>query len=186
MVNKSNITAILIIVLVLIVFALFSLKAVQDKRELEKNSSPAGTALQSGSEASPFTDLDGNQILFDDYLGDVLVVNSWASWCPFCENELTKLSNLANEYEGKQVSFLAINRAEPITTTQSFLKFVRDTKNLELILDPTDHFYNSIKGFSMPETIVYGKDGSVASHYRGEINPATLRSQIDLSLEAEN
>ena len=37
-----------------------------------------------------FTDLEGNAVGLTSYVGEVIVVSSWASWCPSCVDSLKR------------------------------------------------------------------------------------------------
>ena len=96
--------------------------------QLAQNSSPTKTEASSVTASSPdvttisgvysfqadmkipltdlgdFTtvDLNGNTVgkeIFQDY--KVTMVNLWATWCPYCIQEIPTLERLANTYEGK-------------------------------------------------------------------------------------
>jgi len=49
------------------------------------------------------------------------------------------------------------------------------TNNLVFLLDPSDSFYQSIGGFTMPETIFVDRDGSIREHKRGPMTQAEIR-----------
>jgi len=56
-------------------------------------------------------DLDGNMVSLSDFRGQNLVINSWATWCPFCVTELPDFAALQKEF-GDQIVVIAINRQE--------------------------------------------------------------------------
>lgn len=141
--------------------------------------SPAMQALQNTPEQSPFTDLKGNPVGLSGYVGNkVLVVSSWASWCPACVNSLKELSVLSDKY-GDKIKILAINRSDPANTARAFLKAYNISDNVQLVLDEDDKYFKSVDGYNMPETIVYGLDGSIVLHKRGVTNVEELSTYID-------
>src|SRR3989344_2567738 len=58
-----------------------------------------------------FTDNTGANIKLADFKGEPLVINSWASWCPFCVEELPAFVSLQGEFKDK-ITVVAVNRAE--------------------------------------------------------------------------
>jgi cytochrome c biogenesis protein CcmG/thiol:disulfide interchange protein DsbE len=118
--------------------------------------------------------------VIDENLGKILVVNSWASWCPACADELPDLATLGEEFSDKNVKVLAINRAEPKSTATVFLASINATDGLQLVLDPGDKFYASVGGFAMPETIFYDPQGNVILHVRGQMTYQEMRAQTEL------
>jgi len=166
--------------------AFYSWTVIQKGRQAALQNSPAGLSLGSDEQVEPYTDLEGNPIALTDYIGEVLMVNSWASWCPFCSVELEKLSDLVNLYEDKGVRFLAINRAEPATTAERFLRSVGTTDGVMLILDKDDRYFKSIEGFTMPETVFYDRTGNIIHHHHGEMSLIEMRQYVDEAIDASN
>lgn len=170
--NKATYVTILVIAFVLFVAGYFTYQVLEQNDRDQLNESAASEALITDLEAS-YTDIDGNPISLNGEIGKILVVTAWASWCPQCVEQLQSLSDL-QENVSDDVRILAINRAEPKSTARSFLQTI-DANNLFLVLDPTDHFFNSIGGYNMPETLVYREDGSVLFHGRGRTAENELR-----------
>ncbi|USN87840.1 MAG: TlpA family protein disulfide reductase [Candidatus Nomurabacteria bacterium] len=134
-------------------------------------------------EAEPYTDLEGNKSDLEQYLGRTMVVNSWASWSPFSKSDLETLAMLAEKYQQKDVVFLAINRKESKQQAQRFLNTILGNTNVQLVLDPRDHFYKSIGGYAMPETVIYDSRGNMVTHIHGSINQREVEAALDTLLE---
>jgi peroxiredoxin len=90
-----------------------------------------------GQEAPSFslTDLEGNQISSDSYLGSYLVIHIATTWCPFCNAEAPYLEQLNKDYKDKNVKVLIIDVKEPKELVQTKLQ---DRFNLTfpVLLDP--------------------------------------------------
>lgn len=52
--------------------------------------------------------LDGTTINLANLRGKVVVVSFWTTRCAICAAEIPKLNKLANEYDGKDVTFLGL------------------------------------------------------------------------------
>jgi len=124
-----------------------------------------------------FKDYNGNEIALVDLVGKPLVVNSWATWCPFCLNELPDLAEVTRELGG-QIVVIAVDRAESLSVAKEFSDNLGVTDDLLFVLDPGDSFYKAIGGFSMPETIFVGKDGLIKFHKRGPMTADEFREKI--------
>ncbi|MCA9365734.1 TlpA family protein disulfide reductase [Candidatus Kaiserbacteria bacterium] len=178
--KKQSIITILLLVSILAVAGYVAVEFVH-KRTLEKENNQALQALVVEEGQAGFTDLNGNNVKLNDYLGDILVVNSWASWCPFCVAELNDFAKLANEYADSDVHVLAINRKESKEQAQRFMKSAKLPENkIVFLLDPDDRYYEKIGGFGMPETVFYDKDGVIFLHKRGPIKLDEMREVIEL------
>lgn len=122
-------------------------------------------------------DYNGKTVSPTDFTGKSLVINSWAAWCPFCVKELPDFAQAQEEF-GNKVVIIAIDRAEPLTVAKEFSDKVGVTGRVILLLDPSDSFYQSIGGFSMPETIFVDKNGNIVEHKRGPMDIQEIREKI--------
>ncbi len=180
--KKSSIVTLFVLVVVLAVAA-FTVHLVQ-KRSAERSldQSPASTVLKSSTTTANFTDFDGNEADLEQFLGQTLIVNSWASWAPSSVSELQLLTNVAKNYRDKGVVVIAINRAEPRSTAEAFLSTLGLTDEVLLIVDKDDRYYKAIEGYTMPETVIYDTKGDVIHHKRGAITSAELTQVLDTAL----
>lgn len=167
------------IAVVLVLAGAYTWSVVKDREITALSNSQAGVSLSTDEKTSPYTDLNGDPVALSDYVGEILVVNSWASWCPFCKTELEELSGLAAEYSDEDIRILAINRAEPATTAQRFLRNVKTTSEILLILDNDDRYYKSIEGYTMPETVFYDRKGNIVKHHHGDMTVSQMKEYID-------
>ncbi|MBI2591355.1 MAG: TlpA family protein disulfide reductase [Candidatus Brennerbacteria bacterium] len=122
-------------------------------------------------------DYNGETVNFSDFDGKPLVINSWAAWCPFCRKELVDFASTQKEFGDKAV-IIAIDRAESLEVAKGYTDQQGTTNNLIFLLDPSDSFYQSIGGFSMPETIFVDKNGFIVDHKRGPMDINEIREKI--------
>lgn len=90
---KSNVVTVLVIVSILMIAGYFTWQSITSP-ENDHSSEAAKTLLNDtdGKRVS-YTDLDGNPVDLAEFSGKIRVVNSWATWCPFCKDELKDLKN---------------------------------------------------------------------------------------------
>lgn len=182
--NKSTFITIAIILGVLLLGALY-IFSIQKFSTLNEKDTEASRTL-TAAEETPYTDLEGNPFTFDSYRGQVRVVNSWASWCPFCTTELNDFEQLAEEFNAQNVAVIAINREEPKERAGRFLSTVGEFKYIDFAVDLTDAYYTSIGGFSMPETVFYDTEGNIIFHKRGFMDLDEMRKHTQNALTALN
>ncbi len=129
---------------------------------------PSETTNESLDKAPAFSlqDIDGNTVSLSDFEGKSVVINSWATWCPFCIKELPDFVKLQEEF-GEELVVIAINRKESLQKSVEYTDSIGITNDLIYLLDPKDTFYKSIGGFSMPETIFVDVNGNIFLHKRG-------------------
>lgn len=132
-----------------------------------------------------FTDYQGQEIALSQFRGKPIIVNAWASWCPFCLDEMPDFAELQEEF-GEKIAVIAVNRSESLATAKRFSDQVGVTGRMILLLDPTDSFYKSIGGFSMPETIFVDREGNIAFHKRGPMSLEEMRRRVQEVLTSQN
>lgn len=150
----------------------------------QKNSSENGKNSESIPNFS-LNDYNGRTINKDDFLGKVLIINSWASWCPFCVNELQDFIKLQEEFKN-DIQIVAINRRESLETAKGFTDTLGVRNVIIYLLDPKDNFYQGIGGFSMPETIFVNKNGKIIFHKRGFMPFEEMKSKTIKTLDNNN
>ena len=177
---KTNTIITIVVILVVLVggFLLFSGGGGESATEGVSDNTSKETS-ESFDKAPSFTleDYDGNEVSSADFTGTMLVVNSWAVWCPFCLEELPAFAEVVNEFEG-EVVVIAVDRAEPLSLAKEFSDKLGVTDDLLFVLDPSDSFYKAIGGFSMPETIFVDRDGGIQIHKRGPMDANEIRQRL--------
>lgn len=136
--------------------------------------------LEAKTKAPPFElqDYTGKTITLADFQGRPLVINSWAAWCPLCVEELVDFAKVQREFRN-QVTVIAINRAEPLRVAKEFTDELGVTDDLVFLLDPEDSYYQSLGGFSMPETIFVDTEGNIREHKRGPLTESEFRQKVE-------
>ncbi|PIP86659.1 hypothetical protein COV42_00470 [Candidatus Campbellbacteria bacterium CG11_big_fil_rev_8_21_14_0_20_44_21] len=123
-------------------------------------------------------DIEGKIVNLDDFKGRTVIVNSWATWCPFCVDELPDFAELQKEF-GDKIVMIAINRQESLQKSKSFTDNLGITENMLYLLDPKDDFYKSIGGFSMPETLFIDGEQNIRIHKRGPMELSEMISRVN-------
>lgn len=180
--RKDSLITILILLLILIVVAIYtySLLNKRDQEQVAPSAVEEVFLVEEGED--PWLDIAGNELAVDSYKGEILIVNSWASWSPASANELTLLSKIASEYKDANINIMAINRAETAKRARLFLNTIPSHENITLVQDPNDKFFKSIGGHTMPETIFYDDAGNIVHHSKRELSEAEIRLHINKAL----
>lgn len=165
--------------------AVVSWLTISRTKQNENISSTVSTATPAASRAQlekapnfNLQDYGGKKVTLADFAGKPTVINSWASWCPFCRQEIPDFVSAQKEFGGK-VTIIAVDRAESLAVAKGYTDKQGTTAGLIFLLDPEDSFYKSIGGFSMPETIFVDKNGNIVDHKRGPMDLTEIRQKIE-------
>src|SRR5262245_5444311 len=113
--------------------------------------------------------LDNSTFRLSDFVGKVVVINLWASWCGPCRREVPEYERVRKEYAGRDVEFIGLTTEDPRTATDRVKKFVRDV-NFGFRLGWADREFarTLMNGKSaIPQTLVIDSAGRVIKHWTG-------------------
>ncbi len=126
-----------------------------------------------------FTDIDGNEVAFEDFFGKPLVVNLWASWCGPCKYEMPDFQEAYNNY-GDDVHFIMISLQdgynENMKTATDFIN--SNGYNMPFYFDTKREVSSTLRIRSIPTTFFINKDGSVNYSHIGLIDASQLNQNI--------
>ena len=119
--------------------------------------------------ALSFPDTEGVQQTLADYLGKVVLLNFWATWCPPCVHEMPSMDRLQQSLKDKPFTILAVNMAEEAEVVRTFLK--RDVKiNFPVLLDSKGLALKDWDVFVYPTTYIIDKQGRIRAAMYGAID----------------
>lgn len=139
-----------------------------------------GSTPQPGDAAPSFTAerLDGSgSISLEDFRGQPLVINFWASWCVPCEEEAPLFSTMAQEY-GDELAFLGVNIKDAENDAVEFEQ--RFEVGYPSVRDEDRSIEDSYGLTGQPETFLIAADGTIHEHIPGAVtDPAYLQGLLD-------
>ena len=122
-------------------------------------------------------DVAGNSASFNDYRGQVVLVNLWATWCPPCKAEMPALEGFYREHKDNGFVIVAINDGDP---TEDVIQFVEDYGlSFPVWLDPTYiATEQAFKTLNLPSSFVIDRDGTIVLSWVGGINDRNLEKYV--------
>ena len=115
-----------------------------------------------------FLNEEGGRSLLQDFAGEVLLVNFWATWCPPCVKELPSFARLQSKLAGKPVRVVIISEDfGGIEVPQRFLE-ENDIKGLTLLLDHQGNGFRSLGGKGLPTTLIVNKESREVARLIGD------------------
>lgn len=113
-----------------------------------------------------------------DFRGKPVLINFWATWCPYCKSELSDFVTLKREY-GDRVEIMAVNRGESREVAERYVAQFGSSTPIVFLLDTDDAFYREIGGFSMPETLWVDAEGFIRFHRRGPMTHEEMKRRLE-------
>ncbi|MFP4336190.1 MAG: TlpA disulfide reductase family protein [Wenzhouxiangella sp.] len=106
-------------------------------------------------------DLDGAARSLDDYRGQVVLVNFWATWCPPCREEMPSMENLRRALEDEDFALLALNVGEDADTVFSFLNRLDPEPRFTILFDRDSAVLDDWPVRGLPTTFVLDRAGRI-------------------------
>ena len=137
---------------------------------------PVTAAFESADmgERKPFSSLvtfmpDGSgRRSLNDYPGQVLVVNFWASWCPPCLAEMPTLQSLAARLKDRPFKVLAVNVGDRPTKVRQLATLWGN--DIEFLLDGDGKQARAWGVRFYPATFILDSHGRIIRRVRGEMD----------------
>lgn len=149
----------------------------------QKTADKDGNYVKAGEQVPEFSVelLCGKTVNISNLKGKVVLVNFWATWCPYCVQELKRFpSDIIKKYGGnKNFVVICIDRKETKDKVQQFMK--EKGYNFPVGLDVDGKIFNTFATNGIPRNYLIGKDGKIAYIGVGydEAEFAKLQSAIE-------
>ena len=117
-----------------------------------------------------FLDNKDQKININQYRGNLLILNFWATWCEPCKEEMPSLDNLQVNAELDKIKIFAINIGKE--NLKKVNKFFKDfnIKNFEPYFDPPETLAKKFSLRGIPTTILINKEGQEFARIIGSID----------------
>lgn len=120
--------------------------------------------------------LDGDPVVLNDYLGKVVLVNLWATWCPPCREEMPTLQSFYEKYQADGFVLLAIDQGE---TAEQVVPFADEfSLTFPIWLDTGSEAGNAFKTMNLPSSYVIDRTGRVRLMWIGGISKKNLEKYV--------
>lgn len=146
-----------------------------------------GVGVDVGQEAPDFTltSFEGEVVSLSDYDGQVIFLDFWAAWCPFCVNEIPEIQAIHESYP--EVVVIGVHRTET-EAVEDGQAFVDELGAMYTMLKDEDgSVYQTYSGGRpfMPLGIIIDQDGLVHQRFLGPKTAEQMKEPFMNLLGAE-
>ena len=162
--KKSNGQLWVMLALIVIIIAVIVLLPSCGNRSAKGGASQSDstTLVKVGDPAPDFSValFDGSHLTPSELRGKVVLLNFWATWCPPCRQELTRVQkDLIDRFAGRDFLFLPVSRGEKRSDVAAFREKTGYT--FPMGLDSTRTIYDRYATNFIPRNYLIDRDGRI-------------------------
>ena len=117
-----------------------------------------------------FIDINQKDIDLDDFIGKLIILNFWATWCAPCKEEMPSLDDLQSNNNFNNLKIFPINIGkEDLSKSELFFKDL-SIQNLDIYMDAPITLAKKFSLRGVPTTILINKQGMEFARIIGSIN----------------
>ena len=117
-----------------------------------------------------FLDQKDKKINIEDFNGNLVLLNFWATWCEPCKEEMPSLDRLQNNSELNNIKIFAINISkESLKKINNFFQEL-NIEHLEPYFDAPITLAKKLSLRGVPTSILFNKEGKEFSRIIGSID----------------
>ena len=117
-----------------------------------------------------FLNIKKEQLNLNDYKGNLVLLNFWATWCAPCKEEMPSLDNLQKNKELDKLIIFPINVGQDNVDKASKFFDELKVKNLELFFDDKINLAKKFGLRGIPTSILINKEGLEFARVIGSID----------------
>ena len=122
-------------------------------------------------------DVDGREVKSSDYIGKVVVVDFWATWCPPCRKEIPDYIALQKKYADRGLVILGFSMDEaPASEVKAFGVKMKVNYPLLMANGATAEAFGGIEG--LPTSFIIDREGNIRHRKVGLTDPDAYEKLI--------
>ena len=148
---------------------------------LLSNGSTAGSMTPKDAPDFALEDLSGNKVTLEQYRGQVVLLDFWATWCPPCLESIPTLIELQEKYGEQGFVVLGVSLDDHIQFNNGYMKKFKDHFRINYTIVKGEmkvalDYYGDEK-MAVPTAFVINREGEIVDRHVG-YSPGVLEKSI--------
>ena len=120
--------------------------------------------------------LDGRQLSLETLRGKVVLVNFWATWCPYCRHEMPDMERFYRDFRAQGFEILALSQDDAPQPVHQFM--AKEGYHFPVAMAEARHAA-AFGGVSrLPTSFIVDKQGRVRHKISGQVHYARLEGLV--------
>jgi len=126
---------------------------------------PALAGMETSAPAFTLTARGGGDVSLQQYHGQVVMINFWASWCGPCRTEMPLLDSIYKKYNKLGFTLLGVNVEPDSRAAEDWLK--QTPVSFPILFDKDSKVSKLYQVAGMPSTVIIDRTGKVRWLHKG-------------------
>lgn len=118
-----------------------------------------------------FSATDGSKFTLGSMQGKVVVVHFFGTWCGYSKRQIPTINKLKDGNNNSELQVIGMSVKDPRSNSQAVKQFITDQQvHYPVVSEVEDKYFVDFvhsTDVSVPQTLVYGRDGRLLAHYKG-------------------
>ena len=149
-----------------VLLALLSLKGIQGHAEVKSGQLPKNTVAR-----QIFTATNGKNFSLENNHGKVVVMQFLGTWCGYSKRQVPSINQLLGVAGTDNLQIVGMSVKDPRSNSQAVKQFISEQKvGYPVVSEVDDKYFMDFidsNNVSVPQTLIYGRDGRLVAHYVG-------------------
>jgi len=115
----------------------------------------------------PFTTLDGRMGTLESLRGKVVLVNFWATWCPYCRKEMPAIQKFYQDYQAKGFEIIAFSTDDDPIKAARYMREAAYTFPAAMLNTGIQQAFGPIS--QIPMSMIIDRDGHLRYKIKGQV-----------------
>jgi len=137
---------------------------------------PRGIGLGNLAPNFQLKTLDGRDVSLEDYRGNVVLVNFWATWCEPCREEIPAMEAAYRARQADGFVVLGVNFQESREEVQAFVDAF--DVSYPILLDTNGQVMKTFRGVGLPFSLMLDREGVIQVRHTGLLDGTQLANYM--------
>lgn len=111
------------------------------------------------------SDINGKRIGLSDFKGKVILIDFWATWCPFCRESIPILKSLYSDYKDKGLEIVGI--ALEYDGGETLRRFAKEKSIAYHLAVGEERLATEYSAYGVPTRFLINREGKIVKKFIG-------------------
>ena len=121
--------------------------------------------------------LDGQTFSNSSLSGNIVLLEFWATWCPYCRKDQPAVDAIQSEYASRGVVVIAVDVGEEESIVRQYLQ--KNPRSCSVALDESNAVARRFGMDGVPHYVVIDRSGNIVARSSGAVGEQGMRNMLN-------